>query len=109
MRDIDWDNPSEEDAEWVLQYGTGTMRRKLELSDAKLASVEKAVQEERESEESPVEEAPADSYDDMTLDQLKAEAAERKREYPDFDTSGIKNKAQLIERLREWDAEHSEE
>jgi hypothetical protein len=108
MRDIDWDKPlSDEDKEWVEQFGTGAMRRQVEQNERRFGDVESAASEE-DSEEDQEQEEYEDNYDEMNLDQLKAEAANRKHENPDLDTTGIKTKAQLIERLREWDRQEQQ-
>jgi hypothetical protein len=100
MREIDWDNPTEEDKAWVDQYGSGAMRRKIERGMSRRASVDKAVSEDEQDE---------DDYENMNLNQLKAVAKDRKRDNPDFDVTGVTNKGELIDRLRQWDADHPEE
>lgn len=105
MRQIDWEKPlSEEDQQWVEQFGTQAMRRRMERQQQRFTSVEQTMSDEDSSDQEP-----QDNYDDMTLDQLKVEAKARKEDNPDFDTSGIKTKGDLIERLRQWDSDHAEE
>jgi len=98
MRTIDYDKPlSEEEAEWVEQVGSKRMRTKLAQNQERFGDLEEAASDEEVS----------DSYENMTLDELKAEAGARKEQ--GFDTSGIKNKSQLIERLRQWDRDQQPE
>jgi hypothetical protein len=95
---IDWDKPvSDEDKEWVRAQGSVLQRRELDAYEARQSSVEKVASGQEADNQ------PQDDYDDMTVDELKAEAADRKRRDPDFDTKGITKKSELVERLREWD------
>lgn len=105
MRQIDWDAPlSEEDKKWVEAYGTGAMRRAVERNKRRFADVRSAASEEDDDEDDAT-----DEYDSMNLDQLKEFAKARKIDHPDFDTTGVKNKRELVERLREWDADQQSE
>jgi hypothetical protein len=97
MRTINWDAPlSEEDKGWALQRD---MHEQVEANEKRFAKASEGDDGKTDAEGGPT----PDDYDKWKVEELRTEAESRD---PAVDLTGVTLKADIIAKLREWDAEY---
>lgn len=99
MRTIDWDKPlSEEDKGWALQRD---LHEQVAENEKRFAKTAKTEGDGTDSATTPAD----DDYDKWKVEELRTEAESRD---PAVDLTGVTLKADIIAKLREWDAAYPE-